>query len=113
MIATGDQSYDGQWRSYHRSQNSTKEYTLEDIQAVIDHGTLADQQKLSRHFFYKDGYYKQILTHYATLLKYAGLLIPNPTVGKKLSTSHIQKRYFSALDFVENMSLPLFLTNCA
>ena len=113
MIATSDQSYDGQWRSYYRSLNSTKEYTLEDIQAVIDHGTLADQQKLSRHFFYKDGYYKQILTHYATLLKYAGLLIPNPTVGKKLSTSHIQKRYFSALDFVENMSLPLFLTNCA
>ena len=113
MIATSDRAYESQWRSYYRSLNSEKEYTLEDIQAVVDHGSLLEQQRLSRHFFYRDGYYKQIIIHYATLLKYAGLLIPNPTVGKKLSTSHISKRYYSALDFVENMSLPLFLTDCA
>jgi hypothetical protein len=46
-------------------------------------------------------------------LKYAGLLIPNPSVGKNLSTSHIQKRYYSAMEYVENMHLPVFLTNCA
>jgi hypothetical protein len=42
-----------------------------------------------------------------------GLLIPNPKVGQKLSTSHINKRYYGALEFVENMKLPLFLSNCA
>jgi hypothetical protein len=51
--------------------------------------------------------------HYATLLTYAGLLIPNPSAGKNLSTSHIQKRYYNALDYVERMQLPTFLTNCA
>jgi hypothetical protein len=42
-----------------------------------------------------------------------GLLIPNPKVGQKLSNSHVSKRYYSALEYVENMSLPVFLTDCA
>jgi hypothetical protein len=44
---------------------------------------------------------------------YSGLLIPNPAPGKNLSTSHIQKRYYNAEDFVENMRLPTVLSNCA
>jgi hypothetical protein len=42
-----------------------------------------------------------------------GLLIPNPSTGKNLSTSHIQKRYYNALDYVERMQLPVLLTNIA
>ena len=68
---------------------------------------------MSRAYFHKGGYYAQIILHYATLLTYAGLLIPNPSSGKDLSTSHIQKRYYNALDYVERMQLPVFLTNCA
>lgn len=112
MIATTERSYQESWGNYHQRLRFEKEYTPEDIDAIIERGSLDAQQKLSRHFFYKDGYYKQIILHYATLLKYAGLLIPNPTVGKKLSTSHINKRYYGALEYVENMSLPLFLTEC-
>ncbi len=113
MIATSENSYQETWSNYHQRLKFEKEYTPEDIDAIIERGSLDAQQKLSRHYFYKDGYYKQIILHYATLLKYVGLLIPNPTVGKKLSTSHINKRYFGALDCVENMSLPTFLTDCA
>jgi hypothetical protein len=113
MIATNDRAYANQRTRYNPCFDKNREYTPEQIQDIIDHGTLEAQQKLSRHYFYKDGYYKQIIIHYATLLKYAGLLIPNPKFGKKLSTSHINKRYYGALDYVENMSLPLFLTECA
>jgi hypothetical protein len=114
MIATNDRAYDtSSYGNYHQRLRSNREYTAQDIEDILDHGGLEEQQKLSRHYFYRDGYYKQIIIHYATLLKYAGLLIPNPTVGKKLSTSHINKRYYNALDYVENMSLPLFLSNCA
>jgi len=42
-----------------------------------------------------------------------GLLIPNPGFGKKLSTPHISKRYYSALDYVERLDLKSFLINCA
>ena len=113
MIATNERAYSTGWSRYNPCCDSKREYTAEDIASIIDHGTLEEQQKLSRHYFYRDGYYKQIIIHYATLLKYAGLLIPNPKFGKKLSTSHINKRYYGALDFVENMSLQLFLTECA
>ena len=113
MIATSERSYSAIRDSYYHRISKNKQYTPEEIQDIIDHGSLEAQQALSRHYFYKDGYYKQIIIHYATLLKYVGLLIPNPKVGQKLSNSHISKRYYSALEYVENMSLPVFLTDCA
>ena len=113
MIATSDNTYGTLGTSRARYLERIRDYTPEKIERIITSGSLAEQQTLSRNFFYKDGYYKQIIIHYATLLKYAGLLIPNPSLGKKLSTSHISKRYYNALDYVEKMNLPVFLTDCA
>ena len=112
MIATNDNAYRGRFeRSYDRLSRGC-EYTMEEIERIIASGTLSEQQKLSRHYFYKDGYYKQIVIYYATLLRYMGLLIPNPSVGKNLSTTHIQKRYYRALDYIESMNLPTTMANC-
>ena len=113
MIATSDNTYGILGTSRARYLERIRDYTPEKIERIITSGSLAEQQALSRNFFYKDGYYKQIIIHYATLLKYAGLLIPNPSLGKKLSTSHISKRYYNAIDYVEKMNLPVFLTDCA
>ena len=113
MIATNDRTYGNARSSYWRLLEGHREYTEEEVHSIINSGSFLEQQKLSRNYFNKEAYYKQILVHYATLLTYAGLLIPNPSVGKNLSTSHIQKRYYSALDYVERMNLPVFLTNCA
>lgn len=114
MIATNDNAYRGVRSSLReRLWERMHEYTPEEIASIIQSGSIVEQQKLSRHFFNTDGYYKRLITHYATLLKYMGLLIPNPSAGKNLSTSHISKRYFSAMDFVESMRLPTWLTNCA
>lgn len=113
MIATNETAYSGDWSFNRRHVSRLKDYTPEEIERIIDSGSLPEQQRLSRNYFYKDGFYKRILVYYATLLKYVGLLIPNPTYGKKLSTETIQKRYYNAVDFIERMSLPSFLTNCA
>ena len=113
MIATNELAYQGHWENIRGKLSRIREYTPEEITAIIQSGSLSEQQKLSRNYFNKDGYYKQIIIYYATLLKYMGLLIPNPSTGKNLSTSHIQKRYYSALDYVEKMSLPILLTNIA
>ena len=113
MIATSDNTYGTLGTSRARYLERIRDYTPEKIERIITSGSLAEQQALSRNFFYKDGYYKQIIIHYATLLKYAGLLIPNPRLGQKRSTSHISKRYYNALDYVEKMNLPVFLTDCA
>lgn len=111
MIATNDNSYKGKWE--RRIGTKLKDYSLEEVEKIINSGSLSEQQKLSRNYYYKDGFYKRLVLHYATLLKYVGLLIPNPSFGKNLSTSHIQKRYFNAVDFVDRINLPVILTNCA
>lgn len=109
MIAKNEAS----WSSLYNNYDKLKNYSLEEVERIINSGSLAEQQKLSRNYFYKDGFYKRLIIHYATLLKYVGLLIPNPSFGKSLSASHIQKRYFSAMDYVEGLSLPDLLTNCS
>lgn len=113
MIATNEATYKGHWDSIRERTLQLRDYTPKEIAQIISSGSLAEQQKLSHNYFYKDGYYKQIIIYYATLLKYMGLLIPNPSIGKNLSTSHIQKRYYNALDYVERMQLPVLLTNIA
>lgn len=87
-----------------------KEYTLEEIQKIIDSSSLASQQKLSRNYYDKNGFYKRILLHYATLLTYSSLLIPNPSFGKQLSNSYIEKRYHMALEYVDKMHLEELFT---
>lgn len=114
MIATNDIAYRSTRRTWREVlEGIHREFTPEEVVRIIDSGSLMEQQRLSRNYFYKDGYYKHIIIHYATLLKYMGLLIPNPSAGKNLSTSHISKRYFSAMDLVEAMHLPIWLANCA
>ena len=113
MIATNENAYQDRWNSARHKVSRVRNYSAEEIISIIESGSLSEQQKLSRNYFNKDGYYKQIIIYYATLLKYMGLLIPNPSNGKNLSTSHIQKRYYNALDYVERMQLPILLTNFA
>ena len=43
-------------------------------------------------------------------MTYSGLLIPNPSFGKQLSSPHISKRYYAALDYVDKINLAEMLT---
>lgn len=112
MITKNDEFYIGnRWNL--RSLEHVKEYSLTEIEKIIQSGSLEEQQKLSRNYFCKNGFYKRLIIYYATLLKYAGILIPNPSFGKSLSTPHINKRYFNAVDFFESLNIPILLTNWA
>ena len=110
MIATSSKAYGGYGSGFG---SQSRDYTEKEIKKIIEDGSSEEQQELSNTYFNKDGYYKQIILHYATLLKYVGILIPNPSLGKNLSTPHIQKKYYAALDLVERMNLPEFCVNCA
>lgn len=107
MVARNENSYN----NYGWSINTSKSYSLEEIQNIVKTGTLLDQMKLSQSFFLKDGFYKHIIMHYATLLTYAGLLIPTPSFGTKLSTPHVKKRYYNALDYIDQHFHAALLTN--
>ena len=105
MVAANDLAYSGRISAIEQWNSRVRDYTEEEVKRIIESGSIVEQQRLSHNYFNKDGYYKQIILYYATLLKYSGILIPNPTAGKNLSTSHIQKRYFQAMDYVDKMGL--------
>ena len=103
MIAINNSTYTPFLDGSRRRTKSN--YKLKDVEKIVNSGTLEEQQELSRFFFLKDGLYKRLVIYYVTLLKYTGILIPNPGFGKHLSTSHIKKRYFGALNFLEKADL--------
>ncbi|WP_291628966.1 hypothetical protein [Clostridium sp.] len=86
---------------------------MEEVQKIINSGSLSAQRKLSNAYYKKGGFYTRILTYYATLYKYIGILVPNPAFGKDLSTDFIQKRYHNAVNFIEKISVPTFCQDCA
>jgi hypothetical protein len=57
MIATSDTAYGGrhggtQWAG------QVKDYTEDEVKKIIESGSLIAQQRLSRNYFNKDGYYR-------------------------------------------------------
>ena len=110
MIAKNESSYN--LTRYGRNRyERVKEYTLEEIKDIIDSGSVDAQIILSRNYFERGGFYWRLLMHYATLLKYTGLLIPSPSFGKNLSESYITKKYYSAVSFIDKANLPDLFTH--
>ena len=112
MVAKNESSYNSTRWGRNRYER-VREYSLEQINEIIDSGTVESQITLSRNYFTKGGFYQRLLSHYATLLKYTGLLIPNPSFGKNLSESYIKKKYNGAVAFLDNAKLPKLFTHIA
>ena len=93
-----------------RRHEITRTYSLEEVQKIIESGSLEDLQELSRASYARNGLYKRILLYYATILKYSGILVPHPGFGKELSTPFIKKRYAAALQYLDDLNLPEQLT---
>ena len=74
MVAKNESSYNLTRWGRNRYER-VKEYTLEEIENIIDSGSIEAQIALSRNYFSKGGFYQRLLLHYATLLKYVGLLL--------------------------------------
>lgn len=110
LIATNDSAFQNKW-GLSRNVKPLRDYTDTDIFNIINSGSLEAQQALSRNYFFKDGFYREILIYYATLLKYAGLLIPHPSFGKNLSDEHMKKKYFQATEYLDRIDIPSLFTD--
>lgn len=108
MIAKNESAWTNESPNYRI--NRLIDYKPEEIAAIINGQSLQEQQKLSRNYYDKNGFYKRILLYYATLLKYTGLLVPNPNFGKQLSTSYLSKHYYRALDYLDKINIAETLT---
>lgn len=111
MIATSDTAWNSWENRFFNLSKKIKHYSLEEVARILESGSLTEQQTLSRNYFYKDGFYRKIILYYATLLKYAGLVIPNSDKSQNLSKKNIQKRYSEAVDYVENIKTTDLFTN--
>ena len=112
MVATNERAYGGEWSDRFHT-NRLKDYTPEQVDKIIDSGSLLEQQALSRNYFEKDGFYRKLLIYYANLYMYYGILVPNPINNKNLSKDYIQKRYFNAMNFIDKIGLQDFFQHCA
>lgn len=102
-------SWNSSWNAPQWSRK-VKNYTIKEIQAILNSPSLSAQQELSRTYYEKDGLYKKIILYYATLLSYTGLLIPCPGFGKQLSSNFIQKRYHAAMTYLNGIDCASLMT---
>lgn len=79
--------------------------TKEEAEEVIRSGDPEQLKELSQSFFYSSGFYRRLLTHYATILYYTPLLIPH-MVGnkKKITEKKFQEKYFEALELINSLN---------
>lgn len=101
-------SFPGAWNSFYDNsmrRTRARDYSIEEIQKILDSGSIESKRTLSRNYFTKDGFYTKLLLYYATVIYYYGLLIPNPSYGKSLTLPHIQKRYAQALEYIDKIQL--------
>lgn len=112
MIATSDTSYNTGW-GRRRTSVQVKKYTREEIEEILNSGSISAQISLSKQYFASSGFYRRILIHYATLLKYCGILIPSPSRGKKITDEPLQKKYYDALGFIDRINIPEIGTSIA
>ena len=105
MIRKNDLTWNGNYRDKRYCN-----YTLEEIQKIVEEGTPDEQAALSYAFFLKDGLYRRLILHYASLLEYSGLLIPISGKGNKLSNSGVSKRYDMALEYLNKLNIKETLT---
>lgn len=79
--------------------------TKEEAEEIIRSGDPDQLKDLSQSFFYSSGFYRRLLTHYATILYYTPLLIPH-MVGnkKKITDKKYQEKYFEALELINSLN---------
>lgn len=107
MISTNENAYkDVGPFSSRKSTSGVKDYSLDEIKRIINSTSTTEKITLSRNYFQADGIYRRILIHYATLLKYVGILIPSPAYNRSLSEDFVRKKYGAAMDFVDGIDIP-------
>ena len=57
MIATSDNAYNNRFGNAQWA-GRVRDYTEDEVKKIIESGSLLEQQRLSRNYFNKDGYYK-------------------------------------------------------
>ena len=104
MIAQNESSYSNSYFKWDRVK-TIRDYSIDEVNRIIASGDAENQRILSKNYYNANGFYKQIITHYSTLLLFRGILIPTPALGKSLQDKPLAKRYYNAAEFVDKINL--------
>lgn len=115
MVAKSSNSFEVDYNGKHKiDPNDYKLYTEEEILRVINGSSILDKIKLSRNYFFTNGTFKELVLYYATLMLHRGFLIPLlKNQNLKIDDKNISKRYYQALNYINNMDLTNFLNHCS
>ena len=98
MVGTTEDAYKKINGKY--STKTTRHYTPEEIQRIVEEGSPVERAELSNFFFQTDGLYKRIIIHYATFLTYSWVLVPYKKNRKlEITDKKIADTYYRAADF--------------
>ena len=108
MIATSSQAY----RNWERFERTAQTRDRETVERIIKEGSFEEKRALSKEFFLKDGFYRRIMIHYATILMYNGVMIPKVKAGQSITSGKTKKRYYDAINFCDCVNFRDIFTHC-
>lgn len=108
LIKTND-TYSGLSTDYF-FRPKDKGYTLEEVNRIVESGSLEEKQKLSNTYFRTHTLYARLIIHYATILKYQGILVPHKD---RNSTGALKKKYQEAINLLEKIEVSKICTHFA
>ena len=103
LIASTPHSYNANYDTHPRKR--VKQYTIKEIEDILNSGSIDSMRALSRDYYERDGFYTRLIMHYATVLSYYGVLVPNPKGKQPLTLPHLSKRYRQALEYIDKINL--------
>ena len=103
MIATSNASYNGATSFRKSSQVGT--YTKEEILTMLQSGDTDQLREVSTFYFYSNGFYRRLLTYYATMLLYTYIVIPKMTDSSKEIDKKSKKKYDQSLSFLSSLKI--------
>ena len=89
-----------------------KKYSEKEVELILESGNVSQIRMLSQHFAETNGLYQQILLHYATLLKYSGILIPQQR-NKKKKVKKFEEGYNRGLHILASLHLASLMPEIA
>ena len=89
-----------------------KKYSEKEVELILESGNVSQIRTLSQHFAETNGLYQQILLHYATLLKYSGILIPQQR-NKKKKVKKFEEGYNRGLHILASLHLASLMPEIA
>ena len=109
MIATSETSYQGD-SSFNRV-SSYIPYTKEEALRIINSGDSDALRELSLSFLYSSGFYRRMISYYASFLKYSTIIIPHLHNEKTIKDKKYSKKYYDSLNFYNLLNFESLCTD--